>query len=190
VATVPAPEPVADLRTVQRDDRLAAVAPKPEPVAPAVPTPANVAPTVPDMPPERTVAAIAPTPAAAAALAPTPDEIEAQFVAFVDAYNRGRLDAMAALFDNDAQTIQRQGRAAIRSDYDDLFRRSDSRRMSVSRMSWTLSGDVAQVKAEGAVRIAWRDGREAEERLALDMDLARRDGRVVIVRLAQRTGAP
>ncbi len=190
VATVPAPEPVADLRTVQRADRLAAVAPKPEPVAPAVPTPANVAPTVPDMPPERTVAAIAPTPAAAAVPAPTPDEIEAQFVAFVDAYNRGRLDAMAALFDNDAQTIQRQGRAAIRSDYDDLFRRSDSRRMSVSRMSWTLSGDVAQVKAEGAVRIAWRDGREAEERLALDMDLARRDGRVVIIRLAQRTGAP
>jgi ketosteroid isomerase-like protein len=148
-----------------------------------------VAPAVAAAPPVRAVAA-PPAPSTASVLAPKADEIEAQFVAFVDAYNRGRLDAMAALFDDDAQTSQRQGRAAIRREYDDLFRRSDWRRMNVSRMSWKLLGDVAQVRAEGAVRTAWRDGREAEERLALDMDLARRDGRVAIIRLSQQAAAP
>ncbi len=188
--------PTAGPRTAQRDDPPVTVVPKPEPAAPmanAVPpvaAPAIVAPAVPDAPPVRAVAAPPPPPPAAAAQAPKADEIEAQFVAFVDAYNRGRVDAIVALFDEDAQAGPRQGRAAIRRDYDDLFRRSDGRRMNVSRMSWTLSGEVAQVRAEGTVRSAGRDGRDAEERLALDMDLARRDGRVVIIRLAQRVGAP
>jgi ketosteroid isomerase-like protein len=145
---------------------------------------------VPDAPPVRVPAVPPPTVVPAPVQAPKVDEIEAQFVAFVDAFDNGRLDAMAALFDDDARTSQRQGRAAIRREYDDLFQRSDWRRMKVSRMSWKLAGEVAQVRAEGAVRIAWRDGREAEERLALDMDLARRDGRVVIIRLSQRAGAP
>lgn len=196
----PTPAPVAS--TPERvAPPMNAVPPLPA-LAVAAPTVADAPPVravaVPDAPavravaspPVRVMAAPPPTLSAAAALAPKADEIEAQFVAFVDAYNRGRLDAMAALFDDDAQTNQRQGRAAIRRDYDELFRRSDWRRMNVARMSWKLSGDVAQVTAEGAVRIAWRDGREAEERLALDMDLARRDGRVVIIRLAQRVGAP
>jgi hypothetical protein len=40
------------------------------------------------------------------------------------------------------------------------------------------------------VRIGWRDGREVEQRHAVDMELARRDGRVVITRLSQQPSAP
>ena len=53
-------------------------------------------------------------------------------MAFVDSYDRGRLDAFAALFDDDAGPNQRQGRAAIRSEYDELFRLSGWRRMQLT----------------------------------------------------------
>jgi hypothetical protein len=36
------------------------------------------------------------------------------------------------------------------------------------------------------VKIGWRDGREVEQRLAVDMELVRRDGRVVIAKLSQQ----
>lgn len=185
--------PATALRMARRDDPPAAMAPTTGPVAlevPPLPAAAIAAPVMPDAPAPRSVGAPSPPLPLATVRVPTADEIEAQFVVFVDTYNGGRLDALSALFDDDAQTNQRQGRAAIRREYDDLFQRSDWRRMKISRMSWKLAGEVAQVRAEGAVRIAWRDGREVEERFALDMDLAWRGGRVFIIRLAQRTSAP
>ncbi|MCE7884049.1 MAG: DivIVA domain-containing protein [Actinobacteria bacterium ATB1] len=122
--------------------------------------------------------------------APANAEIELLFAAFVDAYDRGRADAFALLFDADARANQHQGRAAIRGEYDDLFRRSQWRRMQVIRMNWRRVGDTAQAKGEIAVRTGLRDGREHEERLSVDMELVRRDGRLVITRLDQRPGAP
>lgn len=122
--------------------------------------------------------------------APGNAEIESLVAAFVDAYDRGRADAFALLFDPDARANQHQGRAAIRSEYDDVFRRSQWRRMQVIRMNWRRVGDTAQARGEVAVRTGLRDGREHEERLSLDMELVRRDGRLVITRLDQRPGAP
>ena len=87
------------------------------------------------------------------------------------------------------QAGERRGRAAIRLEYDDLFRRSDWRRMQLTRVSWRSAGDAAQARAEAAVRIGWRDGGEVEQRIALDVELARRGGRVVITRMSQQ-GAP
>lgn len=188
-----APEP--DLRMAQREEP-ATIAPKPAAVsvvinqAPALPESAITPPVLPDAAPVRIVAAPAPMLSASTVQAPKADEIETLFMAYVDSYNRGRLDAFAALFDDAAQTSQTQGRAAIRREYGDLFQRSERRRMTVSRMSWKPSSEVAQISADAAVRILWRDGRESEERLTLDMDLARRDGRVVIIRLSQQAGAP
>lgn len=137
------------------------------------------------------VAAPPPATLAEASLrAPANAEIELLFAAFVDAYDRGRADAFALLFDADARANQHQGRAAIRGEYDDLFRRSQWRRMQVIRMNWRRVGDTAQAKGEIAVRTGLRDGREHEERLSVDMELVRRDGRLVITRLDQRPGAP
>jgi len=113
-------------------------------------------------------------------------EIDALSAAFVDAYDRGRLDTFAALFDNDAETNLYRGRAAIRNEYSELFRLSEWRRMQLKQIQWRRVGERAYAKGEIAVRIGWRDGREVEQHVAIDMEVARRDGRVVITRLAHQ----
>ena len=185
--------------------------PVPAPASPAAAPPVASNPVAPPAvapapPPPTVVAAVAPNTAASApmvasvapsitvpeasARAPTTAEIESFFVAFVDAYDRGRGDALARLFDDDARANNREGRAAIRSDYDDLFRQSDSRQLQLMRMNWRRTGDVALANGEIAIRVRWRDGRQVEQRMTIDMELARRDGRIVITRLAQRPSAP
>lgn len=129
-------------------------------------------------------------PPVAAPLPPANAEIEALFATFVDAYERGRLDAFAALFDDDADTNLRRGRAAIRGEYDELFRLSQWRRMQLTRISWRPVGDRAVAKGEITVKIGWRDGREVEQRVNVDMELVRRDGRVVIARLSHQPKNP
>jgi hypothetical protein len=163
---------------------VAASAPVPAPVPPsaAAPAPVTAASRVEDAP----VAAVP----AASPLAPANAEIETFFASLVDAYDRGRVDAYAALFDDDARSNERQGRAAIRRDYEDLLRQSSWRRMQITRINWRRTGETARAKGEIAVRIGWRDGREVEQRHAVDMELARRDGRVVITRLSQQPSAP
>jgi hypothetical protein len=74
-------------------------------------------------------------------------EVDAIFATFVEAYERGRLDTFAALFDDDADTNLRRGRAAIRGEYDELFRLSQWRRMQLTRMSWHPVGDRAVATA-------------------------------------------
>lgn len=139
-----------------------------------------------------TMAAALPSalPAAAEPTSVTPPpangEIEAFFAAFVDAYERGRPDAFAALFDDNAETNLRRGRPAIRGDYDELFRQSSWRRMQLTRISWRRVGDRALAKGEISVRIGWRDGREVEQHVAVDMELVRRDGRALIAKLSQQ----
>ena len=117
---------------------------------------------------------------------PATNEIESLFAAFVENYERGRVDVFADLFDVDAETNLRQGRPAIRGEYDELFRLSQWRKMQLTRVNWKRVGNRAVAKGEVTVRIGWRDGREVEQRLALDMELVRRDGRVVIARLSQQ----
>ena len=117
-------------------------------------------------------------------------EIEALFAAFVDSYERGRLDAFTALFDDDADTNLRRGRPAIRDEYAELFRLSQWRRMQLTRVNWRRDGDRAIANGEITVKIGWRDGREVEQRLNLDMELMRRDGRVVIARMTHQPRKP
>lgn len=184
----PAPPPRAE-------PAVAVAAPSvPAIVAASVPVPAAVPPSAAAPAPvtvaNRTEDAPAATVAAASPLAPANAEIETFFAALVDAYDRGRVDAYAALFDDDARSNERQGRAAIRRDYEELLRQSTWRRMQITRINWRRTGETARAKGEIAVRIGWRDGREVEQRHAVDMELARRDGRVVITRLSQQPSAP
>jgi hypothetical protein len=177
------------------DPAVAVAAPSvPAIVAASVPVPAAVPPSAAAPPPvavaNRTEDAPVAAVAAASPLAPANAEIETFFAALVDAYDRGRVDAYAALFDDDARSNERQGRAAIRRDYEELLRQSAWRRMQITRINWRRTGETARAKGEIAVRIGWRDGREVEQRHAVDMELARRDGRVVITRLSQQPSAP
>jgi ketosteroid isomerase-like protein len=125
-----------------------------------------------------------------APIPPTTAEIETLIDAFVSSYDAGRLDVFASLFDDDADTNLRRGRAAIRNEYDELFRLSNWRRMQLTVLSWRRSGDRAYAKGEIAVRIGWRDGREVEQRVAVEIDLVRRDGRALIARLSHQPQNP
>jgi hypothetical protein len=117
---------------------------------------------------------------------PATSEIENLFATFVESYERGSADVFADLFDVDAEANLRQGRPAIRGEYDELFRLSQWRRMQLTRVNWKRVDNRTFAKGEITVRIGWRDGREVEQRLAMDIELVRRDGRVVIARLSQQ----
>jgi len=144
--------------------------------------------TTPADPPSAPTAAS--TPATSTLQPLTMAEIDALFAAFVDSYDRGRLDTFAVLFDEDAETNLYHGRAAIRGEYGELFRLSEWRQMQLQQISWRRDGERAYAKGEIAVRIAWRDGREVKQRVAVDIEVARRGGRVVITRLAHQSSAP
>ena len=118
--------------------------------------------------------------------APTAAEVETLIAAFISFYEGGRLDAFAALFDVDARTNELTGRAAIRSDYDELFRRSSWRRISLRQLRWRAVGERTLANGEIAVKIGWRDGREVEQYIAVDLELMRRGGKTVIARLSQQ----
>ena len=203
--SVPAPVSVRAPESVSwtAPDTTVAQAPRPVPTE-SVPAPraasmggyaaptaqivAKVEPTPTPEPPAVSVAIGAPP--AAPPVPPANAEIEALFATFVDSYERGRTDAFAALFADDADTNLRRGRAAIRGEYDELFRLSQWRRMQLTRITWRPVGDRAVANGEITVKIGWRDGREVEQRLNVNMELARRDGRVVIARLMHQPKNP
>ena len=62
--------------------------------------------------------------------------------------------------------------------------------MQLTRISWRPVGDRAVAKGEITVKIGWRDGREVEQHVNIDMELVRRDGRVVIARLSHQPKNP
>jgi len=164
-----------------------AVATAPQVAASVSPAPlaAAVVPAKPAPAPPRADPPAEPSPAPSPD-APTAAEVETLIAAFISYYEGGRLDAFAALFDVDARTNEFSGRAAIRSDYDDLFQRSSWRRISLRQLRWRPVGERTQAHGEIAVKIGWRDGREVEQRIALEMELMRRGGRTVIARLSQQ----
>ena len=61
--------------------------------------------------------------------------------------------------------------------------------MQFRQINWRSVGERAHANGEIEVRIGWRDGREVRQRVAVDIEVARRDGRVVITRLAHEPGA-
>ena len=119
-------------------------------------------------------------------LRPSTDEIEALLAVFLASYEAGRSDALAGLFDEEAQFNLRRGRAAIRSDYDELFQRSAWRRINLTQLRPEAAGGQAQAKGQVTLRIEWRDGRDSEQRLAFEMEFVRRDGRALIARLSSQ----
>jgi hypothetical protein len=110
-------------------------------------------------------------------------QIDALFAALISAYETGRIDALASIFDESAVTNVRRGRAAIRKEYDELFRLSTWRQMRINDMQWVVTGEGAKARGDLTVTIGWRDGREAEQRVAFDMDIVSREGQTMIGRL-------
>lgn len=133
-------------------------------------------------------AAAVPGESLAVALSQAPDsaEVETLITAFISHYEGGRLDAFAALFDADVRTNEFRGRAAIRSEYGELFQRSSWRKMNLKQLRWRAVGDRTEANGELTMKIGLRDGREVEQRVAVEMELVHREGHTVIARLSQQ----
>jgi hypothetical protein len=58
--------------------------------------------------------------------------------------------------------------------------------MDLRSMQWGTHGEQTQANAEAVVRIGWRDGREVEQRVGVEMELVRVEGRTLIARLSQQ----
>jgi hypothetical protein len=164
-------------------------------LAPAIATAPSV-PAVPPAPPDARSAepahasvpgAPAPIPDRAAMAATSPPasaDVESLIAAFVSSYEGGTIAVFANLFGDEAEANQQRGRIAIRGEYDQFFRATVWRRMNVARINWKPAGDRTVATGEMLVRIGWRDGREVEQRLGVDMELVQQGGRTVISKLS------
>ena len=125
-------------------------------------------------------------PDAVGELPPSSAEVEALIAAFISSYEGGHGEAVAALFDVNAQVNQAHGQSAIRNEYDELFSKTVYRRIALKQLRWRAAGEHTNVSGEIGIKTIWRDGREADQRMALDIQLVRRDGKAVIARLTQQ----
>src|SRR5439155_17911728 len=119
-----------------------------------------------------------------ASSAPGSAEVESLIATFISSYENGHLPMFTGLFDDDAQTDLQHGRAAIRNEYDQVFRSTAWRRMSISQLRWQSIGDRTEGKGELTLKTGWADGRTEEQRVAVDMELVRRGGRTVIAKFS------
>lgn len=107
---------------------------------------------------------------------------------FVAAYERGDLEGLMALFDEDAR-IERGGRARIRRDYAELFRGSEMRSLRLSGLRW--SGEGETMRGEGAfIARVVRRGEEGMRNVAgsIRVELVKRGDRLLIISLYHSAG--
>jgi ketosteroid isomerase-like protein len=107
---------------------------------------------------------------------------------FVVAYERGDLEGLMSLFDEDAR-IERGGRARIRKDYEALFRGSEMRSLRLRDLRW--SGDGELVRGEGAfVARVVRRGEDAMRDIggSIRIELVKRGDRLLIIGLYHTVG--
>ena len=107
---------------------------------------------------------------------------------FVVAYERGDLEALMALFDQDAR-IERGGRARIRSDYDALFRDSEMRSLRLRDLRWSGEGEVVRGEAAFVARVLRRGEADLREVAgSIRVELVRRGNRLLIIGLYHSVG--
>jgi hypothetical protein len=189
-------EPARDARPAQQLAAAAARVPAAAPVTAAAASAPATQPvrSAPAQEASRPAAAAAPVAAVAAAsasstIAALPTEPPtAVLQRFVVAYERGDLEGLMALFDEDAR-IERGGRARIRKDYEALFRDSEMRSLRLRDLRW--SGDGELVRGEGAfVARVVRRGEDAMRDIggSIRIELVKRGDRLLIIGLYHTVG--
>lgn len=67
-------------------------------------------------------------------------------------YEKGDLEAFLALFDENARA-ENGGKARIRSDYDNLFRTTDARKLYIYDVNWAKDGDIYRGKGSFQAKV-------------------------------------
>ena len=164
------------------------------PRSPAEPAPPRSEPSVPVRVAQVGTAPLAPATApapakpavpvkAAAAPRPTNEDIERLVVALVGYYEAGDADHLMGLLDTRQAGFWRS--AQIRQSYEDFFRATRGRRLRVETLAWNTQPGTASAKGEATVVAEYFDqNAPVERRVPVELDVAMRDGRALITRLA------
>jgi putative secretion ATPase (PEP-CTERM system associated) len=163
-----APEPNAPPQPTEQSPAPSAASVQALP-APARSPAATIAPSGADValaPEPSVVAPTAPTAAAQVAIVSPPQtpepiaqlELAQVLLKFTRYYEEGNLDQFAQMFSADIQTEDRNGIAALREDYGELFQKTVSRQIILGDIRWDRSGATAQGDGPFELRIRPRVG--------------------------------
>lgn len=83
----------------------------------------------------------------------SPDELLLVVDGLLDGYESGDIAKLMEYFDDSARTNNRINAKGIRSDYEELFSSSSSRRMTISSLKWKIEGDSARGVGEFLAKI-------------------------------------
>ncbi|MBV2235192.1 MAG: DnaJ domain-containing protein [Sterolibacterium sp.] len=167
VATTPAPTASTRPATpvsAPAQPTVPAAATGQSPPAPHQPTRPAVAPpmsspspaSLPATAPMATVATVPPPGAAAAAADDGTENLGGLLDALSILYEKGDLEAFLALFDENAR-IENGGKAHIRNDYDNLFRDTHARKLTIYNMNWVKDGSTYRGQGSFQARVLSRN---------------------------------
>jgi hypothetical protein len=107
-------------------------------------------------------AKVGPAPVVSASISPaiSDEELDSLLRRFVTSYEQGDLESYVALFDDQARTSDKNGKVAIRKDYETLFSSSQGRQISLNNIRWIREEDSARGDGRFALRIRAKNDRE------------------------------
>jgi hypothetical protein len=159
-----------------------------EPVVPAKPAAGEGSAPNPEAPaakpsrPLRVTESIQPAATQPSAQAISTADVEMLIARLVSYYESGDLDNLMALLDrNEAASLRG---AQMRQAYRDFFEATRQRRLRLSTIAWQLGGASAQARGEAALSAEYFEQPAVERRVSVELDIALRDGRPRITRLA------
>ena len=110
------------------------------------------------------------------------EELDGLIERYINAYRRGDLDGLMALFAADARGKNGSSRDGIRRDYGTLFDAHWVRRMLLRDLRWTRGGDSASAVGRYEVWLQRRDnGGSIQLAGTIRFEVRKRDGRLSIV---------
>ena len=155
--------------------------------APAAPAPASA--PQPVSPPLRVAQSVAALPLAQPAapprqsadgVEPSNQDVESVVVALIGYYEAGDADRLVGLIDGGYWRTAR-----LRQTYADFFRATRARSLRVERLTWNREAGAAKAKGEATVTAEYFDqSAPVQRRVDVELDIAMREGRARITRLA------
>ena len=126
------------------------------------------------------LAQAAPSPSPTPASHPSNQEIEMLVVTLIGYYEAGDADRLVSLVDGGYWRT-----AQLRQTYADFFRATRARRLRVERLTWDTQSGAARAKGEATVTAEYFDqSAPVQRRVDVELDIAMREGRPRITRLA------
>ena len=93
------------------------------------------------------------TPSAIEQITVTKSELNNVLSQFARSYNKGDINRLMALFDDNAVTNDQKNKPGIKAEYDELFKTTSNRNIKIQSIHWNLSKDKAKGAAKFTVTV-------------------------------------